>query len=73
MGAEKAFENRVKDWLKSEGIYPAGCPEQEITIPACGWYFKVWGGGKVYQITLLDNPMELNRQWEIYLKYTGGV
>jgi len=29
--------------------------------------------GKVYQITLLDNPMELNRQWEIYLKYTGGV
>lgn len=45
MGAEKAFENRVKDWLKSEGIYPAGCPEQEITTPVCGWYFKVWGGG----------------------------
>lgn len=29
--------------------------------------------GKIYQITLIDNPMELNRQWEIYLKYTGGV
>lgn len=28
---------------------------------------------KVYQITLLDNPMEMNRQWEIFLKYTGGV
>ena len=28
--------------------------------------------GKVYDITLIDNPMELNRQLEIYLKYTGG-
>ena len=28
--------------------------------------------GKVYDIMLLDNPMELNLQWEIFLKYTGG-
>lgn len=30
--------------------------------------------GKVYDIMLLDNPMELETcsQWEIYLKYTGG-
>ena len=30
--------------------------------------------GKVYDIMLLDNPMELEScsQWEIYLKYTGG-
>lgn len=30
--------------------------------------------GKVYDIMLLDNPMELGScsQWEIYLKYTGG-
>lgn len=30
--------------------------------------------GKVYDIMLLDNPMELesDSQWEIYLKYTGG-
>jgi len=30
--------------------------------------------GKVYDIMLLDNPMELEEgsQWEIYLKYTGG-
>lgn len=29
---------------------------------------------KVYDIMLLDNPMELGScsQWEIYLKYTGG-
>lgn len=30
--------------------------------------------GKVYDIMLLDNPMEMEEgsQWEIYLKYTGG-
>jgi hypothetical protein len=25
-----------------------------------------------YDVMLMDNPMELNKQWEIYLKYTGG-
>ena len=25
-----------------------------------------------YDVVLIDNPMELNRQIEIYLKYTGG-
>lgn len=28
--------------------------------------------GKVYDIMLIDNPMELNEQLEIYLKFTGG-
>lgn len=30
--------------------------------------------GKVYDIMLIDNPMEMKgrSQWEIYLKYTGG-
>lgn len=27
--------------------------------------------GKPYEITLIDNPMELNKHIEIYLKYTG--
>lgn len=27
---------------------------------------------KMYDITLIDNPMELNVQLEFYLKYTGG-
>lgn len=27
---------------------------------------------KVYDILLIDNPMELNEQLEIFLKYTGG-
>lgn len=28
--------------------------------------------GKRYDIMLIDNPMEMNLQLEIYLKYTGG-
>lgn len=27
--------------------------------------------GKPYEVTLIDNPMELNEQLEFYLKYTG--
>ena len=27
---------------------------------------------KRYDVMLMDNPMDLNKQWEIYLKYTGG-
>lgn len=27
---------------------------------------------KVYDVLLIDNPMELNKQLEIYLKFTGG-
>jgi len=28
--------------------------------------------GKLYDALLYDNPMELNKHLEIYLKYTGG-
>lgn len=28
--------------------------------------------GKAYDIMLIDNPMELNEHYEIYLKFTGG-
>lgn len=28
--------------------------------------------GQSYDIMLMDNPMFLNAQWEIYLKFTGG-
>lgn len=27
---------------------------------------------KIYDVMLIDNPMEMNRQLEIFLKYTGG-
>lgn len=28
--------------------------------------------GKTYDIKIIDNPMELNAHYEIFLKYTGG-
>lgn len=30
------------------------------------------GKGKIYEVMLYDNVMELDEQWEIYLKYIGG-
>lgn len=45
MASEKNFENRLKKWLESEGIYAAGTAQDKKIVPECGWYFKVWGGG----------------------------
>lgn len=45
VAAEKAFENRVKAYLHTMGIYPAGYPKDRMTAPAKGWYVKIWGGG----------------------------
>lgn len=28
--------------------------------------------GQIYQIMVIDNPMNMNRQLEIYLKFVGG-
>jgi hypothetical protein len=43
---EKTFEESVKDWLESEGIYALGTPKQKMTAPPCGYWEKRWGGGK---------------------------
>lgn len=45
MASEKLFENRVKKWLHSIGVYAAGTPSDRMKVPQCGWFFKVWGGG----------------------------
>lgn len=45
MAQEKNFENAVKRWFHSEGIYPAGQREDKMIVPQVGWYLKVWGGG----------------------------
>lgn len=28
--------------------------------------------GLIYDVMIYDDPMNLHKQWEIYLKYTGG-
>lgn len=40
MAAEKNFENRVKNFLKSVGIYPFGTPDNKIKVPIVGYYEK---------------------------------
>lgn len=45
MASEKNFENRVKKWLETEGVYAAGTPNHKKLVTECGWFFKVFGGG----------------------------
>lgn len=45
MAAEKNFENRVKKWLESEGIYALGTGADTMVVQPCGYYEKRWGGG----------------------------
>lgn len=44
MTPEKRFDYQIRNFLKSEGIYEAGTPKQEIIDPH-GWFVKIWGGG----------------------------
>lgn len=43
MPAEKQFENRVKAWLQTKGIYPLGTPKQKMSVAPIGYYEKRWG------------------------------
>ena len=45
MADEKNFENRVKRWLESEGIYALGTSENKMKTAPIGYYEKRWGGG----------------------------
>ena len=54
MAQEKSFENRVKRFLESNGIYPLGTPKQNITVPVIGYYEKRWGGGQFAKSGLPD-------------------
>ena len=54
MAQEKSFENRVKSYLESQGIYAFGTPKQGITAPVIGYYEKRWGGGQFAKSGLPD-------------------
>lgn len=45
MAEEKLFENKIKRWLHSIGVYPAGFPSERMEHEQIGWYTKIWGGG----------------------------
>lgn len=43
---EKQFENQVKAFLQSVGIYRLGTSPDEMPMPPQGYYLKRWGGSK---------------------------
>ncbi len=45
MAEEKLFEGRIKKFLHSVGVYPAGFPKDRMKVEMVGWYTKIWGGG----------------------------
>lgn len=74
MAGEKNFENRLKDWLESEGIYPLGHPEDKMTVPPCGFYEKRWGGSRYVKSGLPDMRITVKGiALEVELKATDGT
>ena len=70
---EKAFEEKLKRWLESEGIYPLGTPKQSMTVESCGYYEKRWGGGKYTKAGLPDMHIVVHGiSMEIGLKAPNG-
>ena len=54
MAQEKSFENKVKRYLESNGVYPFGTADQDIIVPVVGYYEKRWGGGQFSKSGLPD-------------------
>ena len=74
MAGEKNFENRLKRWLESVGIYPLGHPADKMPVPPCGYYEKRWGGGRYQKSGLPDMRIVVNGiALEVELKDTKGT
>lgn len=73
MAAEKQFEERVKRYLKSIGVYPLGTPEDKMTVPPIGYYEKRWGGGTFTKSGLPDLHIVVNgMSVDVELKAQNG-
>lgn len=73
MAAEKSFEERLKRWLESEGIYALGTEQQKMTIPPCGYWEKRWGGSKYTKSGMPDMHIVVNSiSVEVELKAPNG-
>lgn len=45
MPSEKIYENKVKRYLESQGIYKLGTPRDKMGAEPVGYYEKRWGSG----------------------------
>lgn len=74
MAGEKNFENRLKHWLESMGVYPLGHPKDQMPVSPCGYYEKRWGGGRFQKSGLPDMRIVVNGiALEVELKDTHGT
>ena len=73
MAGEKNFEERVKRYLKSIGVYPLGTPPDKMTAPPIGYYEKRWGGGTFTKSGLPDLHIVCNgMSVDVELKSQNG-
>lgn len=74
MAGEKNFENCLKKWLESEGIYPLGHSKDKMAVPPCGYYEKRWGGGMYVKSGLPDMRITVcGIALEVELKASDGT
>ena len=73
MGSEKQFEEKVKRYLKSIGVYPLGTAPDKMTAIPCGYYEKRWGGGTFTKSGLPDLHIVCNgMSVDVELKAQNG-
>lgn len=60
MAGEKAFENKIKKYLTSKGIYPLGTPQDKMSVEPTGYFEKRWGGGTYTKSGLPDLHIVVN-------------
>lgn len=54
MAAEKLFEQKIKRYLESVGVYALGSDYKNKDVPAVGYYEKRWSGGTFTKAGLPD-------------------
>lgn len=73
MAAEKQFEEKVKRYLKSIGVYPLGTAPDKMICPPIGYYEKRWGGGTFTKSGLPDLHIVVNgMSVDVELKSQNG-
>lgn len=59
-GSEKLFENKIKKYLQTKGIYPLGTAREKMSVKPTGYYEKRWAGGTFTKSGLPDLHIVVN-------------
>lgn len=72
MAEEKNFENKVKRYLETIGVYDLGTGADKMKVAPCGYYEKRWGGG-YSKVGLPDMHIVVNGvNLDVELKASNG-